>query len=59
MDELKIPPSSEEVGEKAESVSSAPNHGNKIDAAPVIDAGIDSGCGHWTGDGYEVKFVKQ
>lgn len=56
-DRIKVPPSND-ARAGVETVSAACNHGNVIDAAPVVDAGHDSGCGHWEGDGRDLKFVK-
>jgi hypothetical protein len=57
MDAAKIPGSNCENAGK-ETCSGAPNHGNVTEAAPLVDAGIMAGCGHWEGDGTDIKFVK-
>jgi hypothetical protein len=56
-DRIKVPPSSDARG-TVESVSGAVNHGNVMDAQPVVDSGADCGVGHWEGDCTNVKFVK-
>ena len=56
-DRIKVPPSSDARGD-VESVGAAINHGNVMDAAPTVDAGADSGCGHWEGDCMSVVFHK-
>ena len=54
-----IPKSTEEVLQpKLETVDSAPQHGEECCAAPTVDAGCESGTGHWEGDGSSIKFVK-
>ena len=45
-------------GVAKETVSSTPNCGHVMDAQPVVDAGHDSGVGHWEGNGSDLKFVK-
>jgi hypothetical protein len=56
-DRMKVPPSMD--ARKAVETNSAPvNHGNVMDAQPVVDAGHDSGVGHWEGSCSDVKFVK-
>ena len=54
-----IPKSTEEVLQpKLETVDSAPQHGEECCAAPTVDAGCESGTGHWEGDCRDIKFVK-
>jgi len=54
-----VPASTEKVlSPKTETVDSAPQHGCVLEAAPVFDAGKDSGVGHFEGDCYDIKFVK-
>jgi hypothetical protein len=54
-----IPKSTEEVLQpKLETVDSAKQHGEELVAHPTVDAGCESGVGHWEGDGRSVKFVK-
>ena len=54
-----IPASKEEVLQpKLETVDAAKQHGNVMEAQPVVCAGCESGTGHWEGDGQSVKFVK-
>jgi len=40
-----------------ETVSSTPNKGCCCESQPVVDAGHDSGTGHWEGQHTDVKFV--
>jgi hypothetical protein len=56
MDDLKIP-KSKESSAGCETIDAAPNHGNCIEAAPLVDAGVDSGPGHFEGNGLDLKFV--
>jgi hypothetical protein len=41
-----------------ETISSPPNSGNVISAQPVVDAGHDSGAGHWEGSGQDVRWIE-
>lgn len=52
-----VPKPSEERGD-VESVSSFPQHGNCIEAAPTVDAGL---CkpGFWVGDGLSVEHIEE
>jgi len=56
--ELKVPASTEAVlNPSCETVGSAENHGALVEAFPLVDAGEDSGVGHWEANGPAVKFV--
>jgi hypothetical protein len=57
-DEVVIPKDESKNGVARETVSSTPNMGNPMCAHPTIDGGHDSGCGHWEGDSYDVKWHK-
>jgi hypothetical protein len=54
----KTPKSTEEVLSTSETVDSARNKGNCIEAQPTVDAGHNSGVGSWHGDGADVHFEK-
>ena len=52
-----VPKSKEDVrSPERETVDSAKNCGNEIEAQPVVDAGHDSGVGRWVGDAQDVRF---
>jgi len=42
---------------KLETVDTAPQHGEELNAQPTVCGGLDSGTGHWEGDGRSIKFV--
>jgi hypothetical protein len=52
-------PTSAADDNKNQSISSADQKGNVIEAQPVADAGIDSGVGHFEGLGCDIRFVKE
>lgn len=56
---VSVPKSKEDVLQpKLETIDAAPQKGEVMCAQPVVCAGVDSGVGHWEGDGPSIHFVK-
>jgi hypothetical protein len=51
-------PTDEVLQPKLETVDTAPQHGEELNAHPTVCGGLDSGTGHWVGDGRDIRFVK-
>jgi hypothetical protein len=54
----RVKPEADNSKVAKETISSTPNSGKVMEAHPTVDAGHDSGCGHWMGDGQDVSFHK-